>query len=105
MMIMMITMMRKIANNDTTTINDNERRPHTATTHRKRGERIVLTLYMLLVAKFANAKWCKKSEKWLKPWQMGTHLKVLGESFPMNTNMTGFRWSSKYFASLRLERK
>ena len=22
---------------------------------------------------------------------MGTHLKVLGESYPMNTNMTGFR--------------
>ena len=26
---------------------------------------------------------------------MGTHLRVLSESFPMNTNMTGFRWFSK----------
>ena len=26
---------------------------------------------------------------------MGTHLKVLGESNPMNTNMTGFSWFSK----------
>ena len=25
----------------------------------------------------------------------GTHLKVLDESYPMNTNMTGFRWFSK----------
>ena len=47
---------------------------------------------MLLVANLANTKWCKKPEKWPKPWQMGTHMKVLGESFPMNTNMTGFRW-------------
>ena len=30
---------------------------------------------------------------------MGTHMKVLGESFPMNTNMTGFQWFSKIFAS------
>ena len=26
---------------------------------------------------------------------MGTQPRVLGESFPMNTNMTGFRWFSK----------
>ena len=26
---------------------------------------------------------------------MGTHLRVLSESFPMNTNMTGLRWFSK----------
>ena len=26
---------------------------------------------------------------------MGTYLRVLNESFPMNTNMTGFRWFSK----------
>ena len=58
-----------------------------------------LTL-MLLVANLANTKWCKKTWKCLKPLQMGTHLKVLSESFPMNTNMTGFRWFSKIFASL-----
>ena len=28
---------------------------------------------------------------------MGIHLKVLVESYPMNTNMTGFRWFSKLF--------
>ena len=42
---------------------------------------------MLLVANLANTKWCKKAEKWLKPRQMGTHLRVLSESSPMNTNM------------------
>ena len=26
---------------------------------------------------------------------MGTHLRVLDESFPMNTKMIGFRWFSK----------
>ena len=31
---------------------------------------------------------------------MGTHLRVLSESYPMNTNMIGFRWFSKIFASL-----
>ena len=55
---------------------------------------VYLTL-TLLVANFANANWCKKLEKWLKPWQMGTHLKELRESYPMNTNMTGFRFSKK----------
>ena len=25
---------------------------------------------------------------------MGTHLRVLGKGYPMNTNMTGFRWFS-----------
>ena len=28
---------------------------------------------------------------------MGTHLRVLNESFPMNTNTTGFSWLSKIF--------
>ena len=32
-------------------------------------------------------------------WQMGNQLRVLSESYTMNTNMTGFRWFSKYFAS------
>ena len=27
----------------------------------------------------------------LKPWHMGTHMKALSLSYPMNTNMTGFR--------------
>ena len=31
---------------------------------------------------------------------MGTHLRELGESYPMNTNVTGFRWFSKIFALL-----
>ena len=47
-----------------------------------------LTL-MLLLADFANIKWCKKPGKTLKPWHMGTHMKVLSESFLMNNNMTG----------------
>ena len=36
----------------------------------------------------------------MKPWHLGSHLRVLSESFPMHTNMTGFRWFSKVFASL-----
>ena len=28
---------------------------------------------------------------------MGTHLRVLSESSPMNTNMTGLTWFSKFF--------
>ena len=31
---------------------------------------------------------------------MGTHLRELSESYPMNTNMTGFRWLSKILPSL-----
>ena len=28
---------------------------------------------------------------------MGTHLRVLMKSYPMNNNMTGFRWFPKIF--------
>ena len=44
----------------------------------------------------------KNAEKWLKPWPMGTHLKVLSERHLMNTNKTGFRLFTKIFASLFL---
>ena len=33
----------------------------------------------------------QKAEKLLKPWLMGSHLRLLSESYQMNTNMTGFR--------------
>ena len=36
---------------------------------------------------------------------MGTLLKVLSESNPMNTIMTEFRWFSKMFASLFFRQK
>ena len=49
---------------------------------------------MLLVANLANTKLCKKPGKWLKPWHIGTHLRVLSEIYPINTNRTGFRWFS-----------
>ena len=35
----------------------------------------------------------------------GTNLRILSESFPMNTNMTGFRCFSKIFAFLFFGRK
>ena len=60
---------------------------------------------MLLIATLANTKLCKNPEKLLKPWQMGTHLRVLSESYPKNTNMTGFRWFSTIFESLFFGRK
>ena len=40
---------------------------------------------------FGQYKKMQKNVKLLKPWQMGTHLRVLGESFQMNTKTTGFR--------------
>ena len=42
----------------------------------------------------------KKTEKGLKLWHIGTHLIVLSESYPMNTDMAGFKWFSKIFVSL-----
>ena len=55
---------------------------------------------MLVVANLVNTKWCIKPYKWLKLWQMGTHLKELIESYPVDTNKTRFTWFSKVFASL-----
>ena len=55
---------------------------------------------MPLVANFANfCIFCKNNERLLKPWHMGTHLRVLSESHPMNTNMRGFSWFSKTLCS------
>ena len=31
----------------------------------------------------------QKTEKLLKPWHMGAHLRILSKSFPVNINMTG----------------
>ena len=54
----------------------------------------ILTLSMLtlilLLANLVFAKRCKKPKKILQPWHMGTHLRVLTESYLMSTNMTGF---------------
>ena len=66
-----------------------------------RGE---LTI-MLVVANLANTNWCKQPEKWLKPCHLGTHLRVLGEGYLMNTNMTGLSWFSKIFAFFCFGRK
>ena len=60
---------------------------------------VSLTLVLLMV-NLANTKWCKKPEKLLKPWHMGTHLRAPSDKYPMKTNMIGFRWFSKIFASL-----
>ena len=40
-------------------------------------------------------KWCKKTENISKHWHIGTHMRVLSESFLKNTNITRFRWFSK----------
>ena len=53
---------------------------------------------------FGQQKMMQKTFKILsKPCQMGTHLRVLLESFPMNTNVTGFRCFSKIFAPCGLD--
>ena len=49
---------------------------------------------------FGQYKMMQKPRKWQKPCHMGTHLRVLIKSYPMNTKMIGFRWFSKIFASL-----
>ena len=55
---------------------------------------------MRLVAKLAKPKQCKNPEKSLKPCHIGTQMRVRPEGYPMSTQMTGFRWFSKYFAFL-----
>ena len=44
---------------------------------------------------FTQYKLMQKPGKWLKPWHTGNHLRVFNKSYPMNTNMTGFRWLSE----------
>ena len=44
----------------------------------------------------------QKHEKRLKPWLTGTLLRVLSESYPMNTDMTRFRCFSKNICLLAL---
>ena len=44
-----------------------------------------LTL-MLLVTNLANTKLCNNPEKLLKPWHMGTHLRVLSQSYPLSAS-------------------
>ena len=56
---------------------------------------------MLLVTNLANTELCKNNNrKMTGTLAHGTHLRVLSESFPMNTNMTGFRRVFLIFASL-----
>ena len=38
----------------------------------------------------------KKIEKWPKSWQLGTHLRVLGEIYHLNTNLSGIRFLSPF---------
>ena len=45
---------------------------------------------MLLMSDLVITKLCKNLITLLKAWHMGTHLILLSESYPMNTNMTGF---------------
>ena len=57
---------------------------------------------MRVVANFANTKLCKKPQKCLKPWHMGTYLRVLSKSHLMNTKVTRFGWLSKILHPLVL---
>ena len=56
------------------------------------------------MANLANTKWCKKYEKWLKPLHTITHMRVLGESFPISTNMTGLGGFSEILRSSALDK-
>ena len=57
--------------------------------------REILILMLLVAIHLANTKLCKNLKELLKPWHMGTHLRVLNKSCPMSTNMTLFRWFFK----------
>ena len=65
----------------------------------------LLTLILVVAIIWPLYNNAKIHEKWLKPWHNGTHLRVLSESYLMNTNMTGFRWFSNNIASLCYEKK
>ena len=43
------------------------------------GSWVFTLVTVVLVANFAKTKLCKKLEKLLKPWHMGTHLRVLSD--------------------------
>ena len=60
---------------------------------------------MLLEDNFFNTKMMQKTWKMSETLANGTHLRLLTESFPMNTNMTEFRWFPKFYASLCFIRK
>ena len=60
---------------------------------------ILSFILMLLVANLANKKICKKPLKKIEILAHSTHLRVLSESYPINTNMAGFRWFSIIFMS------
>ena len=49
-----------------------------------------------LQKKIGQYKMMQNTKKILKPWHIGTYLRVLNESYPMNTTMTGF----SFFKSL-----
>ena len=54
---------------------------------------------------FGRYKMIKKALKLLQPWHIGTLQRVLSESYPIDTNIAGFRWFSKVCASLFLGRE
>ena len=39
----------------------------------------------------------------MNAWYKGTHVRVLSESYPINTNMTGLRWLSKNVRTFALD--
>ena len=55
-----------------------------------------LTFY-LLAANLVNTKYCEKSWKITEPLVRGYSYVILNKSYSMNTNMTGFRWLSKWY--------
>ena len=67
---------------------------------------------LTLVLLAANTKWCEKAEKWLKPWHLGTHLRVLRQRAikwtPTWQGLGGFQKSLHMYAlgesSLSIER-
>ena len=53
--------------------------------------------YLTLIMVVANLAITKRKKNFKKYWHMGTYLRVLSESFPMNINMTGLKWFSNIF--------
>ena len=55
------------------------------------------------MANLTKTKRCKKPEKITETLHMGTHLRAFSESYPINTNMTGFRKFSLFLRPYALD--
>ena len=56
------------------------------------------------MANLAHTKLYNKPEKWLKPWHMGTYLRVLKEMFLMTQNMNPSNAAATFIQNTRVQK-